>query len=168
MRKYLLITILCFVATLSHAQSYVSGMFFSQTEFDSNSLEFSIAAEYGKFIKDNAAIGATLEYNYEKDAANEHTIIIQPYYRRYFATFGSVNLFCDGIVGTTVTIPNEGDTALGLKVGLQPGLDMAISEKLHFISKLGFIGYYQPGETKKYVRVSLDATDIMIGLQLRL
>lgn len=168
MRKYLLIAILSFVATLSQAQSYISGMVFSQNEFDSKSMKSSIAAEYGRFLKNDVAIGATLTYMYEKDAANEHVIILQPYYRKYFASYGPAKFFCDGLVGATVTIPNEGKTAFGIKAGLQPGLDVAISERLHFVSKLGFLGYYQPGENKKYLRVSLDATNVMFGLQLYL
>lgn len=154
--------------TFATAQnSYVSGGLFFQTEFDSEAMKGNATFEYGTFLKEKSAIGAALKYQYEKDKNFEHVIIIEPYYRKYIWKNEKYGFFCDGVAGITISLPQEGDTGLGFKIGLAPGFDCKLTEKMYFVSRFGFIGYYQPGDFdgKKYLRLSCDATNITFGLR---
>ncbi|WP_221657291.1 hypothetical protein [Bacteroides salyersiae] len=161
MKKFFLLLLLICFCSAGYSQKYISGSMMVQNEFESEQLKFSIAPEFGYHLSDRRAIGITLNYILEKDKKN--VIAFQPYYRYYFIV-GKVGFFLDGIIGVTATVPKQGDTAWGLKCGFTPGINFKLSDKFSFISKLGFLGYYQPDETKKYIRLNVDASNLQFGV----
>lgn len=168
MKKALLLLTLCLTTVSAWSQNqYVTGSIFFQTEFESSSMKITVAPEYGRFLNSTSAVGTTLKYQYEKGAEFENVITLEPYYRKYFLKKEKIGIFCDGVVGLVVSLPKEGDTAVGFKAGLAPGFDIALTNDFYFVSKIGFVGYNQPGafDGKKYVRVSLDASDITFGVR---
>lgn len=161
MRKFIIIITMSLMGVASsYAQSYVSGSIGTSYEIEAENLKFSIGLEYGKFISEKSGIGCELNYKYEKDKRN--VIALQPYYRHYFVT-GRVGFFLDATIGCTYTKPEVGEDAWGIKAGFVPGVDFQLSDKFSFIAKLGFLGYYQPDETKKYVRFDADASNLKFG-----
>ena len=170
-KNILAITILILVTFIAKAgDNYVSGMMFFQMEIESESIKGNLAPEFGHFLNETTAVGASLNYQYEKDAAFEHVIIFEPYFRKYALKKEKFGFFFDAIAGPTFSIPKDGDLAVGFKAGLAPGVDVKLTDKFSFVSRLGFLGYYQPGsfEGKKYVRLSFDATSISFGIRYNL
>ena len=160
--------ILTCLATISvKAQNYVSGMIFFQTELENSVTKFTLAPEYGHYLNDKMTVGTTLKYQYDKGADFQHVFIIEPYFRKYFLKNSKLGIFCDGIVGLTISKPVNGSTAAGIKFGVSPGFDVALTDNISFISKIGFIGYNQTGGSgsNKYIRMSFDATSLTFGLR---
>jgi len=171
--KSIYITIIFVIGLFFVAKSqsnYVSGMIFFQTEIESESIKLDFAPEFGHFINESTAIGSALKYQYDKGATFEHVIIIEPYLRKYLVKQDRLGIFIDAIAGPTFSISNEDDFAVGFKAGLAPGLDVKLTDNFSFISKLGFLGYYQPGsfDGKKYVRLNFDASAISFGVRYNL
>lgn len=161
MRRCFILLIVSVLCTVSYAQSYVSGSIGVQYETESEQLKLSVSPEVGWFLNDKNAVGIEVNYKYEKDK-ERHAVALQPYFRHYFIT-GNIGFFVDTTAGVTYTKPKEGDDAWGIKAGFVPGVDFQLSEKFSFIAKLGFIGYYQPDETKKYIRLDIDASNLKFG-----
>ena len=169
-RIFVVIFAICAFFVVKSQDNYVSGMLFFQTEIESEAIKANFAPEFGHFLNETVAIGASLKYQYEKNAAFEHVIILEPYLRKYFIKQEKLGIFVDAIVGPTFSFPNDGDFAVGFKAGLAPGLDVKLTDKFSFVSRLGFLGYYQPGDFdgKKYVRLSFDASGISFGVRYNL
>ena len=173
-----------FVAVSMSAQVYVGGSFSLLAEStqklagDKSETSFSILPEIGYNLNDEWAVGAVIGYTSNKFAGvtayvngygtnvSESAFTFNPYVRYTFANLGKVNLFVDGGVDFT-TFSKSDATALG--AGFKPGLSVALTDNLSFVSHIGFIGWEQlnpDGDDNNYSNfgVSLSGANLTFGL----
>ena len=137
---------------------------------DKSETVFSIQPEIGYNLNDEWAVGAVIGYESNKwsrvEGVSESAFTFNPYARYTFAKTGSVSFFVDG--GVDFTTASKTDwTSLG--VGLKPGLSVALSDKVSFVSHLGFIGWQQlnpDGDDNNVSKVGLDLSgaNVTFGL----
>lgn len=129
-----------FVAVSMSAQVYVGGSLgfgvtSYQAEDQDNETSFRILPEIGYNLTDDLAIGAYFGLNHLGEDANAWTV--NPYARYTFAKFDKVSLFVDG--GLEFETMKDAYTNFG--VGFKPGIAVSLTDKLSFVSHLGFLGF---------------------------
>ncbi len=153
MKKILMTIAAAFVAVSMSAQVYLGGSFAFQAwnsqklVGDKSETVFKILPEIGYNLNDEWAVGTVIGYESNKfsgidiDGVNfgsESAFAFCPYARYTFAKLGKVNLFVDG--GVDFISASDADwTSLG--IGFKPGLAVNLTDKLSFVSHIGFIGY---------------------------
>lgn len=142
MKKILMTIAAAFVAVTMSAQVYVGGSLgFTSTSFQQDGMDsqthFYILPEIGYNLDENLAIGASFGYNSWGD--NDNYFTINPYARYTFAKFDRVSLFVDG--GIDFKTGKNGDKYTELGVGFKPGIAVALTDKISFVSHLGFLGF---------------------------
>lgn len=142
MKKLFLTFAFAVSALAMNAQLYVGGEVGAWRNWDDNHTSFNIAPEVGYNLSDKWAVGLEIGYNYEYQQGQDLNIFgLAPYARYTFANFGPVNLFLDGGLGYYKA---DGDLANDdsiFEVGLKPGLSVNLTDKLSFVSHVGFLGY---------------------------
>ena len=178
MKKFLMTIAAAFVAVSMSAQVYLGGSVafqaWSGQKFsiygDKSETVFKIMPEIGYNINDEWAIGTVIGYESNKfskiDGISESAFEFCPYARYTFAKLGKVNFFVDG--GVDFATASKADfTALG--IGFKPGLAVNLTDKLSFVSHVGFIGWQQFNPDGDDNNVSefgldLDGTNLTFGL----
>lgn len=89
-------------------------------------------------------------------------------YARYFVFKGKVSAFLDGGVGFEHTY-NAGYDQDGLSVGIKPGVAVALTDHLSFVTHVGFIGYQHSKNNKTDNKtdvwgIDVDGNNIILGL----
>ena len=149
--KKILLTIAVAAASLSaSAQVYLGGEVGAWRNSDDNHTSFTIHPELGYKLSDkwDLGIGFGYNYNYYGSTPNKkvHNVTIDPYARWSFVKFGPVKLFLDmgfGInpVKTKIEgLPSQ-DAEVAWRVGVMPGVSVALNKKIDFIAHTGFLGY---------------------------
>lgn len=145
MKKLVLVIALALAASFgAKAQFYVGGGIHFGTdqainENGEDTVGLIIMPEFGYFLNDKMAIGASIGYNNMEFGANVFTIA--PYFRYFLLEMGPVNLFLDGQLEVDIySAGGETQTAFG--VGVAPGISIPVSDHLSFVGHLGHIGYY--------------------------
>jgi len=175
MKKIMMTLAVAFVSTAMSAQVYVGGSFglnvwnTQKNAGDMSETTFKIMPEIGYNINDAWAVGAIVGYENNKMegvGGSESAFSFAPYARYTFAKCGKVNFFVDGGLGF-VTASDTDWTEV--KIGLQPGLSVALSDKLSFVSHIGFLGYevYNPeGDDNNISKFGLDvdSSNLTFGL----
>jgi len=171
----------CFAATMN-AQVYVGGSLSvnawssQKNAGDRSETTFNIMPEIGYNINDAWAIGTVIGYENNKWngvdnlGLSESAFKIAPYARYTFAKSGKVNFFVDGGFGYTTAKDADWNS---FEVGLKPGLSVALSDKVSFVSHIGFLGYYvlNPDGDKNNVSkfgLDLDSSNLSFGLYFNL
>lgn len=178
MKKIVMTLAAAFVATAMSAQVYVGGSvginaWSSQKNAgDRSETTFKIMPEIGYNINDAWAVGTVIGYESDKwqgvEGVSENAFTIAPYARYTFAKCGKVNFFIDGGVGFTTASKADWTE---FSVGLKPGLAVALSDKVSFVSHFGFFGYDQwnpegdKNNTSKF-GLDLDGNNLTFGLYL--
>lgn len=146
MKKLVLVIALALAASFgAKAQFYVGGAIHFGTdqavnENGDDTVGLDIAPEFGYFLNDNMAIGASIGYtNMGFGGGNMFTIA--PYFRYFLLEMGPVNLFLDGQLEVLI-FSGGGATQTGFGVGVAPGISIPVSDQLSFVGHLGHIGYY--------------------------
>jgi hypothetical protein len=155
MKKFLMTIAAAFVAVSMNAQVYLGGSLgfgaasTQKNLGDRSETVFSILPEIGYNLNDQWAIGAVIGYqsnkfnnvveiNGENVAGHEAAFTFNPYARYTFMKAGKLNLFVDG--GVDFSSATKGDcTYLGF--GVKPGLAVNLTDKLSFVSHIGFLSY---------------------------
>lgn len=178
MKKIVMTMAAALVAVSMSAQVYVGGSLGIGSVKNGNAdaeTVFKIIPEIGYNVSDELAFGVAL--GYEKGncdlmtennfSANKDTKVFQvsPYVRYTFLNTNLVNVFVDG----GVDFKSYKDQGTGLNFGLKPGVALKMSEKLSFVTHVGFVGYksFNPkgdGDTSNKVGVDLNGTNINFGL----
>lgn len=176
MKKIFMTLVAVFAAMSMNAQVYVGGSFafeaWSSQKLagDKSETVFKLLPEIGYNLTDEWAIGTVIGYESDKfkgvDGVSESAFTIAPYARYTFSKLGKVNLFVDGGVGFKSASKADWTE---LEIGFKPGLAVNLTDKLSFVSHIGFIGYDQlnPDGDENNISMfglSLDATDITFGL----
>jgi hypothetical protein len=176
MKKIFMTLVAVFAAMSMNAQVYIGGSFafeaWSSQKLagDKSETVFKLLPEIGYNLTDEWAIGTVIGYESDKfkgvDGVSESAFTIAPYARYTFSKLGKVNLFVDGGVGFKSASKADWTE---LEIGFKPGLAVNLTDKLSFVSHIGFIGYDQlnPDGDDNNISMfglSLDATDITFGL----
>ena len=172
---FMTLAAVCFAATMN-AQGYVGGSLSinawnaQKNVGDRSETTFKIMPEIGYNINDSWAIGTVIGYESNKwtgvNGLSESAFTIAPYARYTFAKCGKVNFFVDG--GLDYTTAKDADWN-EFAVGLKPGLSVALTDKISFVSHIGFLGYdvFNPdGDDNNISKfgLDLDGSDISLGL----
>ena len=158
---FMTLVAVCFAATMN-AQVYVGGSLgfnawsSQENAGDRSETTFKIMPEIGYNINDSWAIGTVFT--------------VAPYARYTFAKCGKVNFFVDG--GLDFTTAKDADWN-EFAVGLKPGLSVALSDKVSFVSHIGFLGYdvFNPEGDKNNISkfgLDLDGNNLTFGLYFNL
>ncbi len=176
MKKFLMTIVAAFAAVSMNAQMYLGGSFafeaWSSQKLagDKSETVFKIMPEIGYNLNEEWAIGTVIGYMNDKfngvNGISESAFTVSPYARYTFAKLGKVNFFVDG--GMSFTSASKADWT-EIAVGFQPGLSVSLTDKLSFVSHIGFIGWdqYNPDGDENNISkfgLSLDATDLSFGL----
>lgn len=176
MKKILMTIAAAFVATAMSAQVYVGGSIginawnSQKNAGDKSETTFKILPEIGYNINDAWAIGTVIGYEQDKwtgvEGISENAFTIAPYARYTFANCGKVNFFVDGGFGFKTA--SDADWT-EFNVGLKPGLSVALSDHVSFVSHVGFLGYnvFNPdGDDNNISKfgLDLDGSNLTFGL----
>ncbi|MBO6190750.1 MAG: hypothetical protein IKR63_06970 [Alloprevotella sp.] len=169
MKRILLTAVVALLTLSASAQVYIGGAAGFWRNPSDNTTQFKVAPEVGYCLSNKWAVGMALgyQYNYD-DGASSNSVAINPYARFTFAKFGPVSLFADGGFELGVEKPKNFDSAVIWGVGVKPGVAVGLTEKLSFVSHLGFLGYRGSNDnavtTFDGFGVRFDATDVNFGL----
>lgn len=153
MKKIMMTMAAAMVAVAMNAQVYVGGSlgFASYDNGNKTQTAFKFLPEIGYNFDENMAVGITLGYTQgSTDAAwllndpseDVKTFSVAPYLRYTFAKTGKVSFFADGRF-EYAHIDNDGAKANAFGVGIVPGISVALTDNLSFVSHIGFLGYQQ-------------------------
>ena len=155
MKKILMTIVAVFAAMNMSAQLYLGGSFAFQAwesqklVGDKSETVFKLLPEIGYNLNDEWAIGTVIGYQSNKfsgieydrfGAPSESAFTFNPYVRYTFAKLGKVNLFVDGGVDFTTASDYDWNS---VGIGLKPGLAVNLTDKLSFVSHVGFLGWEQ-------------------------
>ena len=176
MKKIMMTIAAAFVATAMNAQVYVGGSLgvnawsSQKNAGDISETSFKIMPEIGYNISDQWAIGTVIGYQSDKvqpiQGLSESAFVFAPYARYTFAKAGKVSFFVDGGVDfISAKDADWSETAIGLK----PGLAVALSDNVSFVSQIGFLGYdvlNPDGDDNNVSKfgLDLDGTNLTFGL----
>lgn len=145
MKKIFMIAALAVATLAANAQVYVGGSLgfeSAKANKDADALSnFSIMPEIGYNLDENWAVGIQLGYQSQEVNKDETVSLftIAPYARYTFAKTGAASFFVDG----GIIFESYGSDAKGSSfgIGVRPGVNFAVSEKVGVVAKLGYIGY---------------------------
>ena len=172
MKKLFLTMLIAIVAVSTKAQIYAGGELGFWRDYDENHTNFTVKPEVGYHLSDKWAIGINIgyEYNYTK-GTKANTVEVSPYARYTVVTWGSVNLFLDGGFGfSTTKIKDVDDSSNGWEIGIKPGLSVDLTDKLSFITHVGFLGFrdYDKNAKQEFGQegfgFNVDGNDLTFGL----
>ncbi|MCD7978087.1 MAG: porin family protein [Tannerellaceae bacterium] len=152
MKRLLIFSILCLVGTVSMkaqetGQTWMGGgINFHVTSTDGHTnTSVGISPEIGYKFADKWAIGTEISYTHRKQYYESYgdesynNFRIAPFLRSYIVQKEWGSFFLDGSVHYSYSDFADGVHTFGL--GLQPGVAIHLSERISFISKLGWLGY---------------------------
>ena len=153
MKKILLLAVVMFASLNANAQFYVGGSIgFGSVGGGGNSeAVFTILPEVGYQLTDKWAIGCIMGYHKGDGAFADSSqttengmivnlaeeFIINPYARYSALSWKNVTLFFDGNLKFTSVI----DRGTRFGIGVAPGLAIALTDNISFVTHLGFVGF---------------------------
>lgn len=173
MKKIVLTAVAAMMAVVMDAQVYLGGSVgFETVSHDGNSTTaFVLNPEVGYVLDENWALGISLGYGEKgKDNTKVKTFNVNPYARYTYVNFDKVSLFLDG----GFSFKNTDSKSAGYKtnewgVGIKPGVAVALTDKVSFVSHLGFLGYtsskpdYDNAKATNAFGLNIDATNLDFG-----
>ena len=176
MKKLFLLMATAFVAMSVNAQVYLGGSVnitawsTGENAGDRSETVFKLLPEIGYNLNDKWAIGTVFGYENNKwsgvEGLSESAFTFSPYARYTFLKTGKVNFFLDGGIGFTTA--SDADWT-EVTIGVKPGLAVNLTDKLSFVSHLGFFGYdnFNPDGDKNNMTsfgLDLSSTNLTFGL----
>jgi hypothetical protein len=150
MKKIILSAIVAVCAISANAQVWAGGKLgFNATSGDAyaeTETQLTIAPEIGYTINDNWDVAAAINFSLLNNRAgikdaNVTEFTVEPYARYTFAEAGIAKFFVDGYVGFGSYKPKGVDATTTFKVGVRPGVKVALSDDICLVSTLGNLGY---------------------------
>ena len=173
MKKIILSAIVAVCAISANAQVWAGGKLgFTATSGDAyaeTQTQVAIAPEIGYSINDKVDVAAAISLsmlnnrNGVKDA-NVTEFTVEPYVRYTFAEAGIAKFFVDGYVGFGSYKPKGVDATTTFKVGVRPGVKVALSDDISLVSTFGNLGYETVKDTYDKFGFNVDATTINFGI----
>ena len=159
--KKLFLSLLVGAASLTaSAQVYVGGEVGLWRNNDANHTSFSLKPQVGYELSNKWAIGGSIGFTHDYygtgkfDGETLHKLkvnsfAIDPYARWSYAKFGPVRLFLDLGFGISATktkkkaldVKYDDDALVSWRIGVAPGLSVAVAKNLDFVAHAGFLGY---------------------------
>lgn len=180
MKKFLFTLAAAVITLTASAQVYLGGEVGLWRDYDGNETTFKILPEVGYNLSDKWAIGTVIGYSYGYENSlhknlteiTTNAFVVTPYARYTYATLGPVNLFLDGGFGfatyKTETAGKDGDAQNAWEIGIKPGVAVNLTEKLSFVSHVGFLGWRDQDEAEVFgdngVGFDLSGNTITFGL----
>lgn len=176
MKKFIAFAIAAVVALGAAAQDiYVGGSIGAWRNGTDHVTTMGILPEIGYNLSDRTAIGTTIGWSYYHNSEKVTTNLFQiaPYYRYAFFKSGIVSLFVDGAVGVgagrTSYDGENSKTAVTWKIGLEPGIAVALSERCSVVAHVGMLGYMgannaaKAGDATEGWGFMLDGNNLRLG-----
>lgn len=153
--KKLFLTLAVAAASLAaSAQVYVGGEVGFWRNADDNHTTFSLNPEVGYQLSDKWDLGIGIGFAHDYNSGlKQNTFQVDPYARWSFVKFGPASLFLDMGFGvctykSKVEDGPSSDAQVGWRVGVQPGVKVAVCKNLDFIAHTGFLGYQEADNGK--------------------
>lgn len=147
MKKFFLMIAVALVSLTASAQVYVGGEVGVWRNSDANHTSLTINPEVGYQLSDKWDLGIGIDYshNYSK-GLKVNAFGVDPYARWSFAKFGPVSLFLDMTAGvstykTKFRDNDASDANTAWRVGVTPGVKVALAKNIDFVAHCGFLGY---------------------------
>ncbi len=147
MKKFFLMIAVALISLTASAQVYVGGSVGAWRNADDNHTQFTLKPEVGYKLSDTWDLGIGIGYahNYSK-GWKKNSIQVDPYVRWSFVKFGPVGLFLDMTAGvssfkTKYRDNDASDATTAWRIGVEPGVKVALTQKLDFVAHCGFLGY---------------------------
>lgn len=174
MKKILLAIIVATTAVAANAQFWIGGSFglnFIKPDYSNSDVitSLTIAPEVGYKINDKWDVAVALNESFiATDGDFYNSFSFEPYARYTFAKAGIASFFVDGGFGIGVT-GFEGDdlfddSRFNFYLGFRPGVNIALSEKVGLVSKLGFIGYEYIEGIYHRAGINLNDSPLTLGM----
>lgn len=127
---------------------------------------FAISPEVGYNISKNFSAAIALSYVQKGyNGANDDSFSIKPYARYIFAHKSMVSLFVDGGIEYLDKNKYGGST---YSVMVEPGISLAISDKVSLVAKTGLFRYDRIMREEDYdtnaCKLAIDGTDLKFGV----
>ena len=164
-------------AVSANAQTWAGGSLgFNVKDYegmDKSQMTFEIAPEVGYSLNENwdvaVALGFTSISNENGYKDNNVTKFeVSPYARYTFAKSGIASFFVDGYVGFGSYKPKGVDATTTFKIGVRPGVKVALSDDVCLVSTLGNLGYTSVKDTYNEFGFNVDNSTIKFGLYFNL
>ena len=143
MKKLFLLAAMAVASLTANAQGWVGGALgYDYDDGNVNQNAITISPEVGYNLSDKWAIALDIDFGVRFGDGNTTTsFALTPYARYTFAKTGVASFFVDGgfNIGTEKTKGVPSQTTWG--IGFQPGVAIALSEKVCLVSKIGYLGY---------------------------
>lgn len=135
--------VVALVSLTAGAQVYVGGGVGLWRNRDANTTNFALVPEVGYKLSDRWSIGTTLGYEHAYTKGEKvNGVVVSPYARYNAVSLGRVTFFVDGGFGfSTFKVKGADSSSNGWQVGVSPGLSVALTDRLNFISHVGFLGW---------------------------
>lgn len=140
MKKLFLTFAFAVCALAMNAQLYVGGEVGAWRDHKANYTTFYVQPEVGYNLNSQWAVGLELGYRYNyNNGAKTNVFGLAPYARYTYAKLGPVNLFLDG--GLSYYAADRAGDPKSFEIGLKPGASINLTDKLSFVTHVGFLGY---------------------------
>ena len=147
MKKMLLTAVVALVTLSASAQVYLGGEVGLWRNPDANTTQFNLRPDVGYKLSNKWALGIALQYNHTYvEGLKANSMGVNPYVRYTVAKFGPVNVFLDGGFEFNSIKWENRDSANEWGIGIKPGIAVNLTEKLSFVTHLGFLGYNDTDE----------------------
>ena len=147
MKKFFLMIAVALISLTASAQVYVGGEVGVWRNPDANHTSLTINPEVGYQLSDKWDLGIGIGYNHNYlEGAKVNAFEVDPYARWSFAKFGPVSLFLDMTAGvstykTKFRDNDASDANTAWRIGVTPGVKVALAKNIDFVAHCGFLGY---------------------------
>lgn len=165
MKKIILSALVAVCALSANAQFWGGGKLgFNVKDYDltpETEMTLSISPEVGYTINENWDVAASLNFDILNNRGgvkdvNLTTFEIEPYARYTFAEAGIAKFFVDGYVGFGSVKPKGFDATTTFKIGVRPGVKVALSDDVCLVSTIGNLGYKSVKDTSSEFGFNVD------------
>ncbi len=168
MKKIILSAAVALMSFAASAQVWVGGQVglgIHDPEGEAKSTTtFTIAPEIGYTLNEKWDVAVALTGEFESyDGESTNSFAIEPYARYTFAKMDKISFFVEGGLGFGSTDVGE-KTVTSMYVGLRPGMKVAISDNLGFVTKLGFFGYESLEDSYSNYGFNISGNDLSFGV----
>ncbi|NDV70069.1 outer membrane beta-barrel protein [Dysgonomonas sp. 25] len=143
---------------------------------NTSGFNFQVLPEVGYIVNTNLSVGMAVGYGqfkYDRDvhqAIDQKKFIVKPFVRYSFLRFDRVSVFAEGGLGYEWGKPGKHMNEINtFEAGIRPGLALHLSDKINFITKVGFMGYTysKQGDAKLHdFGLNVDMEDVLFGVNV--
>lgn len=172
MKKVILAVLVAFTSMAASAQVWMGGSLgldFKKPEGGKTETSLTVSPEVGYTLSDKWDIAIAINENYVScDGESANSISVEPYARYTFAKAGIASFFVDGGVSIGSVEYSDGnwydESVMAYTIGFRPGVKLAISEKVCFVTKLGFLGYQKVEDSYENYGFNVNNNALSFGM----